>query len=276
MSAAAPAAASPAPAAASPSALACNSALETVPSAIRAGTAQILEQGISDDGHGVELSMPQLSGGMAASQAEAARTGSPVCARSSAGRSDRCQPCLRMPPPFHNRPKELRKRGGDGRPHQPLSRRLCALAAQPGGVLGRGRRRHRLVREAEEDLRQERRHLRPLVRRRHLQHLLQRARPPRRRRPRRPAGADLRFPRHQHDEDLHLRPHAVRGAAARRHAARLRRREGRPRHPLYADGAGGGVRHARLRAHRRHPFGGVRRLCGEGARHPHRRLPSRR
>ena len=84
-------------------------------------------------------------------------------------------------------------------------------------------------------------------------------------------GADLRFPRHQHGEDLHLRPHAVRGAAARRHAARLRRREGRPRHHLHADGAGGGVRDACLRAHRRHPFGGVRRLRRQGARHPHRR-----
>ena len=31
------------------------------------------------------------------------------------------------------------------------------------------------------------------------------------------------------------------------------------------------VAHARLRAHRRDPFGGVRRLRGEGARHPHRR-----
>ena len=29
--------------------------------------------------------------------------------------------------------------------------------------------------------------------------------------------------------------------------------------------------HARLRAHRRHPFGGVRRLRAQGARHPHRR-----
>ena len=106
----------------------------------------------------------------------------------------------------------------------------------------------------------------------HLQHLLQRARPPRARRPQRPAGADLRFPRHQHGEDLHLWPHAVRGAAARRHAARFRRGERRPRHHLHADGAGGGVRHARLRAHRRHPLGGVRRLRGQGARHPHRRL----
>ena len=106
----------------------------------------------------------------------------------------------------------------------------------------------------------------------HLQHLLQRARPPRARRPQRPAGADLQFPRHQHGENLHLRPHAVRGAAARRHAARFRRRERRPRHHLHADGAGGGVRHARLRPHRRHPLGGVRRLRRQGARHPHRRL----
>ena len=51
----------------------------------------------------------------------------------------------------------------------------------------------------------------------------------------------------------------------------LRRREGRPRRALHADGAGGGDRHARLRAHRRGAFGGVRRLCGQRARHPHRR-----
>ena len=146
------------------------------------------------------------------------------------------------------------------------------LAAQPGGILGRRRGGDRLVREAEKDLRQGCRHLRPLVHGCDLQHLLQRARPPRARRPQRPAGADLRFPRHQHGEDIHLRPHAVRGAAARRHAARLRRREGRPRHHLYARGAGGGVCDARLRAHRRHPLGGVRRLCREGARHPHQRL----
>ena len=37
-------------------------------------------------------------------------------------------------------------------------------------------------------------------------------------------------------------PPADRDAGARRHAARLRRREGRPRHPLHADGAGGGDR----------------------------------
>ena len=67
-------------------------------------------------------------------------------------------------------------------------------------------------------------------------------------------------PRHRHQAHHHLRRAADRGAAARRRAARSRRRQGRPRHPLHADGAGGGDRHARLRAHRRDPFGGVRRL----------------
>ena len=52
--------------------------------------------------------------------------------------------------------------------------------------------------------------------------------------------------------------------------------QGRPRHHLHADGAGGGDRHAGLRADRRGPFGGVRRLRRQGARDPHRRLPSRR
>ena len=70
----------------------------------------------------------------------------------------------------------------------------------------------RLVREAEEGFRQGRRHLRPLVHGRDLQHLLQRARSSRACRAQRPAGADLRFSRHQYREDLHLRPDAVRGA----------------------------------------------------------------
>ncbi len=106
---------------------------------------------------------------------------------------------------------------------KPLSRCLRALAARPGGLLGRAGGRDRLVRKAEKGLRQIRRHLRPLVHRRRRQHLLQRARPPRRQRPKRPGGADLRFPRHQQQADLQLRPPALRGAAARRHAARFRR-----------------------------------------------------
>ena len=51
-----------------------------------------------------------------------------------------------------------------------------------------------------------------------------------------------------------------------------RRQEGRPRHHLHADDPGSGDRHARLRAHRRHPFRGVRRLLAGFARRPHRGL----
>ena len=69
----------------------------------------------------------------------------------------------------------------------------------------------------------------------------------------------------------HLSSPADRDPGARRHAARSRRRQGRPRHSLHADGAGGGDRHAGLRAHRRHSFGGVRRLCRARTRDPHRR-----
>ena len=48
--------------------------------------------------------------------------------------------------------------------------------------------------------------------------------------------------------------------------------EGRPRHHLHADDPGGRLRDARLRAHRRDPFGGVRRLLAGFARRPHRGL----
>ena len=51
-----------------------------------------------------------------------------------------------------------------------------------------------------------------------------------------------------------------------------RRQEGRPRHHLHADDPRGGRRHARLRAHRRGAFGGVRRLLAGVARRPHRGL----
>ncbi len=186
-------------------------------------------------------------------------------------------PCLTSPRVPQSRPRRRQapKRRYAGRNSMTASRYHDIYARwqrDPEGFWGEAAQGHRLVRQAEEGVRQGRRHLRPLVRRRHLQHLLQRARPPRRRRPRPAARADLRFAGHQHPADLHLWPHAVRGADARRDAARLRRQKGRHRHSLYADGAGGGVRDAGLRAHRRHPLGGVRRLRGQGTRHPHRRL----
>ncbi len=48
--------------------------------------------------------------------------------------------------------------------------------------------------------------------------------------------------------------------------------EGRPRHDLHADDPRGGVRDARLRADRRDPFGGVRRLLARGAGGADRRI----
>ena len=61
------------------------------------------------------------------------------------------------------------------------------------------------------------------------------------------------------------------GRALRRRAAAPGRRPRRPRDHLHADGAGGGDRHARLRADRRDPFGGVRRLRRARAGGAHRR-----
>ena len=93
----------------------------------------------------------------------------------------------------------------NGRQDEPLSRGLCALAARPAGLLGRGRGRDRLDREAEDGVRSERRRLRPLVSRRRLQHLLQRGRPPRRGRPRHAGRDHLRLAGHRHQADHHLR-----------------------------------------------------------------------
>ena len=73
---------------------------------------------------------------------------------------------------------------------------------------------------------------------------------------------------------LHLFGTAERGRGARRRAARSRRRKGRPRPDLHADGAGSRLRHARRRPPRRGPFRGLRRLRRPRACHPHRRLPS--
>ena len=108
------------------------------------------------------------------------------------------------------------------------------------------------------------------------QHVPQRARPPRRRRPRRPGRADLRQPRHGHAAHLQLRRVARRGRAAGRRAAGPRRRARRPRHPLPADGAPGADGHAGLRAPGRDPLGRVRRLRRARARRAHRRCPAAR
>ena len=63
---------------------------------------------------------------------------------------------------------------------------------------------------------------------------------------------------------------ACRRVPVRQCAAGAGREAGRSRGHLHADGARGDRRDARLRAHRRHPFGGVRRVLGAVAQGPHR------
>ena len=112
----------------------------------------------------------------------------------------------------------------------------------------------------------------PLVRRRPAQHLLQRARPPRRGGPRRPARADLRHPGHRARSRRftyrELRDAVARFAGA---LAALGVERGDRVIDLHADGPRGGDRDARLRAPRRGPLGRVRRLRRERARDPDRR-----
>ena len=62
-----------------------------------------------------------------------------------------------------------------------------------------------------------------------------------------------------------------RGRALRQRAQESRREGGRSRRDLHADGARGGDRDARVRAHRRDPFGHLRRLLGRGAGRPDQR-----
>ena len=100
----------------------------------------------------------------------------------------------------------------------------------------------------------------PVVPRRDAEHLLQRARPARRRRPRRPPALIYDSPVTGTQHDAHLRRAARAGRRLRRGAARARRREGRPGRHLHADDPRGGRRDAGLRADRRGALGGVRRL----------------
>ena len=78
-------------------------------------------------------------------------------------------------------------------------------------------------------------------------------------------------PRHRDQARHHLSRTARRDRDARRCAPRPRSRGRRPGPDLHADDSRGDRRHARLRAHRRRPFGGVWRLRRQGARDPHRR-----
>ena len=116
----------------------------------------------------------------------------------------------------------------------------------------------------------------PVVSRRRAEHLRQRAGPPRRGRPRRAAGADLRLAGDRVAAHVHLPRTARRDGAVRRRAARAGRRQGRPGRDLHADGARGGDRNAGVRTAGRGAFGGVRRVRRKRARSPHRRRPTGR
>ena len=72
------------------------------------------------------------------------------------------------------------------------------------------------------------------------------------------------------DEKITYRQLHERVCKLRQRPEGARRQEGRPRHDLSADDPGGRLRHARLRAHRRHAFGRVRRLLARQPRRPHR------
>ena len=152
-----------------------------------------------------------------------------------------------------------------------LRRGLRRVAPRPRRLLGGGGARHRMEHRRRTAPSSRARRLWPLVPRRAAEHLPQRPRPSRRRRARRPAGADLRQPDDRPGRDADLRADAGAHREARRRAGRARRRRGRPGGDLHADGAGSGDRHARLRAPRRRAFRGVRRLRGGGAGGAHRR-----
>ncbi len=148
-----------------------------------------------------------------------------------------------VPPPFHRRPRRVLGRTG------------------PARALEQARRA---------DLRLFQAAVRQVVQGRRDQPVLQRRRSPRRRAPERPR-AGVHLDRDRRGEGLFLRRAAARGRAHGGDLPGARRQARRPRADLHADDRRGGVRDARLRAHRRDPLGGVRRLRGRLARHPHRR-----
>ena len=86
-----------------------------------------------------------------------------------------------------------------------IRRRLPTQHRRPRGLLGRGRAHARLARGTAARARRRRASAGALVPGRRAQHVPQRGRPPRRRRPRRSAGADLRQPGDGDEAHLHLR-----------------------------------------------------------------------
>ena len=127
------------------------------------------------------------------------------------------------------------------------------------------------VHQGQEHLLRARQRLDQMVRGRHAQRRLQLHRPPSAQA--RQADRDhLGGRRSQGRQEDHLPGAARRGVPDGQHPAQPQRQEGRPRHHLHADDPRGVLRDARLRAHRRDPLGGVRRLLAGLARQPDRGL----
>ena len=149
-----------------------------------------------------------------------------------------------------------------------------ALDQGPERLLGRAGQARRLdqaLHQGQERLLRAGQHLDQMVRGRRAERRLQL---------RRPASGQARRPDRDHlgrrrpegRQEDHLQGAARGSLQVRQRAEVARRQEGRPRHHLHADDPGSRLRDARLRAHRRGPFGGVRRLLAGFARRPHRGL----
>ena len=147
--------------------------------------------------------------------------------------------------------------------------------SRPQRLLGRAGQAHRLdeaLPQGRERLLRPRQHLDQMVRGRRPERRLELHRPPSRQ-ARRPDRDHLGGRRSLAVQAHHLPPAARRSLQDGQHPAHPERQEGRPRHDLSADDPGSRLRDAGLRADRRHPFGGVRRLLARQPRPAHHRLP---
>ena len=133
-------------------------------------------------------------------------------------------------------------------------------AGQVLGQAGQADRLDQALHARQEHVLRLSRRLDQMVRGRHAQRLGQLHRPPPEE-ARRPGRHHLGARRSRRaPAPHHLSRAPPRGEHLRQRAQVDGRQARRPRHHLSADDPRGGLRHARLRAHRRHPFGGVRRL----------------
>ena len=153
-----------------------------------------------------------------------------------------------------------------------LSGEVQGLHGEPGGLLGGRGQAHPLVpalRPREEHDLRAGPGLDPLVRGRHHERRLQLHRPASFD-SRRPGGDHLGGRRPLRIEAHHLSRVARRGVPHGEHHAQSRRVEGRPGDDLSADDPRGRLCDPGLRAARRHPLGGLRRLLAGLPREPHR------